>query len=153
METSRRFVRFVVPYRDEVTGCATGIFHVQTLCRRSDLSPRARQGIRQAFAWYAVELPVPPVVKRRKKALSWFRREPESPSDTEAREPLRRAFLLASALRRWGVEVETVQTDDPGQVLYEDRWQVVAVPQRHTPTGRAPYENPGFLRIERLVSS
>ena len=135
METPRLFVRFVVPVRNEYSARATGVFQVRELCRRCELTPPVDRRIRRAFGWFGDNLPVPPVVKKCDDGLCWFRREPENPRSHDAHEALRRAFLLASYLRRVGVSVETVQTDEPGEVLYRDRWQIVAVPGPSTPTG------------------
>jgi len=136
METPRLYVRFVLPFVDEETRRAVGVFQVRDVCRTRRV-PAFDRRIRNRFAWFNDELPVPPVVKERRDALSWFRREPERPHEPGAREPLRRAFVLVSYLRASGVTVETVQTRDPGVVLYEDRWQIVAVPRETTWTGRA----------------
>jgi hypothetical protein len=135
METPRRYVRFVLPFEDEDTRRAVGVFQVRQVVGTRRVVPLDRR-ICEAFSWFGDELPVPPVVKTRREALSWFRREPERPHEPEAREPLRRAFLLVSYLRASGIAVETVQTRDPGEELYRDRWQIVAVPRGTTETGR-----------------
>lgn len=135
METSRLFIRFVLPVRNEDTARATGFFQVRSLCRRWELSHPVDRRIIRAFDWFGTNLPVPPVVKQRKDGLCWFRREPTEPRSPDSHEALRRAFQLASYLRSVGMSVETVQTDDPGRVVYQDRWQVVAVPGSSTPTG------------------
>lgn len=135
METPRLFVRFVVPVLDEHSERATGIFQVRNMCRRSELTPPIDRRICRAFDWFGENLPVPPVVKERDDGLCWFRREPGDPRAPDAHEAIRRAFQLASYLRRVGMSVETLQTDRPGKVLYTDRWQIVAVPEPSTPTG------------------
>ena len=135
METSQLFVRFVVPVRHEDSTRATGIFQVRNMCRRSELTMPIDRRICRAFDWFGDNLPVPPVVKERDDGLCWFRREPEDPRAPDAHEAIRRAFQLASYLRSVGMSVETVQTDTPGEVLYSDRWQIVAVPGPSTPTG------------------
>jgi hypothetical protein len=135
METDSHFVRFVVPVEGAHTRRATGMFQVCTLYPVRALGPRVDRRVRESFDWFDEFLPVPPVVKTRREALSWFRREPAGAHEAAAREPLRRAFLLATYLRASGIGVETVQTNVPGDVLYEDRWQIVAVPRGATATG------------------
>lgn len=142
METPCRFVRFVVPVLSEDTSRATGLFQIKNLWRRRQVPEPVRHHVASAFEWYGEHLPVPPVVKKERKALCWFRREPERPWLPDAHEPLRRAFVLASYLRSHRVRVETLQTADAGELLYEDRWQIVAVPRETTRTGRveaSPY--------------
>lgn len=135
METPCRFVRFVLSVRHEDTSCATGLFQVRTLWRTRDVSPAVDRRVIAAFEWFGEHLPVPPVVKNRRDGLCWFRRDPDEPRHPESHEALRRAFRLASYLRSRGIGVETLQTSAPGRVLYEDRWQIVAVPEAATPTG------------------
>jgi hypothetical protein len=134
METPCRFVRFVLPVCDEDASCATRVFQVRTLWRTRDVSPAVDRRVRSAFAWFGDNLPVPPVVKSQRVGLCWFRREPGEPWRPDAHEPLRRAFQLASYLRSRGIRVETLQSSDAGRVLYQDRWQIVAVPCEATPS-------------------
>jgi len=39
-------------------------------------------------------------------------------------------WSLVALLREHGYHVDVLKTDDPGIVLYEDKWQVVAKPRK-----------------------
>lgn len=126
METP--YVRFVLPVRHRDSGHAVGLFQFREHTQRRELPLRVRVRIGDRFGWFAEHLAVPPVVKRETRGLSWFR--------ADAGEPLRRARLLVTWLRSQGVPLETVQSREPGRVLYRDEHQVVAVPGWDTYTGR-----------------
>lgn len=84
--------------------------------------------LRRELDWFNRWLPVPSrfgvVAKRRRwsDGLCWFR--------DDAREMLRHAYAMAALIEDCGVPVEHHWTRDPGQLLYRDRWQVVAKPER-----------------------
>jgi len=100
--------------------------------------------IRYELDWFNEWLPVPRrfgvVAKGRKwyDGICWFR--------DQAREAVGHAYVLAALLTECGVPVERTWTRDPGQILYRDRFQVVAKPERKmlriqpgpSLTGRAP---------------
>jgi len=89
-----------------------------------------RYAIWQEVDWFNQNLPVPPRARRcvrsRKRwypdGICWF--------VAEAREMIEHAFVLASLLGEVGVPVRKIWSDQPGQVLYRDPWQVVAKPRR-----------------------
>ena len=78
--------------------------------------------------WFNERLPIPRrfVVTARGRewwdGVCWFR--------DDAREMVGHAYVLAALLAECGVPVERSWTRDPGQILYRDRWQVVAKPER-----------------------
>lgn len=84
--------------------------------------------LRLELDWFNAHLPVPSrfgvTVKRRRwsDGVCWFR-------DT-ARDMLGHAYALAALLEDCGVPVQRHWSRDPGQLLYRDRWQVVAKPER-----------------------
>lgn len=80
--------------------------------------------MREALLWFNDHLQLPPPLRssQNERALSWFK-----PS---AQKPLRHMWSLVSILRAHGLHVDVLKTDDPGIILYEDGWQVVAKPGR-----------------------
>lgn len=78
--------------------------------------------------WFNDNLPVPTrfAVKAKgvwwRDGICWFR--------DDAGEVLRRAYVLASLIKENGIRIDRVTSRDPGQILYRDRWQVVAKPER-----------------------
>jgi hypothetical protein len=83
--------------------------------------------IRHELDWFNEWLPAPTrlAVKARGRHWSdgvcWFR--------AEAREMVAHAFTLAALIEECGVPIARVWTQDPGQALYRDHWQVVAKPE------------------------
>ncbi len=84
--------------------------------------------LRLEFDWFNTWLPVPRrfgVVSRSRHwydGICWFR--------DDAREMVGHGHTLAALLEACGVPVERSWTRDPGQILYRDRFQVVAKPER-----------------------
>ena len=82
--------------------------------------------LRRELDWFNDQLPVPERfdVKARGRWFSdgvcWFR--------DDAREMLAHMEALVSLVEECGVPVERNWTRDPGQLLYRDRWQIVAMP-------------------------
>jgi hypothetical protein len=65
----------------------------------------------------------------------------------DAREMIARAFALAALLRECDLPVTKLATRHPGQILYRDRWQVVAKPGEETPLGEGEDRYGRKLRI------
>jgi len=61
------------------------------------------------------------------RALCWFR--------PEAREVISRAWQMAKLVERAGIPVRVYRKLRPGTVVYEDDFQVAAVPWRSTFAG------------------
>ena len=93
-----------------------------------DASDPVKIAIRQELDWFNDNLPVPSrfAVKAKRvwhdDGVCWFR--------DDAAEALRHAFVLASLIEACGIRIDKTWTRDPGQILYRDKWQVVAKPER-----------------------
>ena len=109
-----------------------GIFQVADRLRRFSRMDSSRAAvIDRELAWFQRHLAEPRrfvatrsrgYYRREPLAVSWFR--------AEAREHLAHAEALARVLSDCGVPVQTLRTEHPGYVVYEDEHQVVAVPFR-----------------------
>jgi hypothetical protein len=126
------FVRFVIPCRQEQSHCRAGVFQAAYDLRDRGLLDddelRRFEGLRQ---WFNRRLPVPARLSRsrrphaRRNAVCWFK--------ADAAEYIGRARELAALLGRHGVPTRELRTGRPGYVVYEDEYQVAAVPFRDTP--------------------
>ena len=124
------FLRFTVPGTVTRARVAPGPFRTAyDVCYWSDRhDDPVIAAIRRELDWFGEWLPVPRrfgvVAKGRhwSDGVCWFR--------DEAREMVGHAYVLAALLAECGVPVERTWTRDPGQILYRDRWQVVAKPER-----------------------
>ena len=89
-----------------------------------------RIALKRELDWFNDTLPVPKRfdVKARGRwwsdGVCWFR--------DDAREMLAHMEALVCLVTECGVPVERNWSRNPGQLLYRDRWQVVAMPDRHS---------------------
>lgn len=117
------YLRFVIPRKDEDSRARQGILVAAHKLRdEGDLEPYEHEVLRGALAWFNEHLRIPPVLDEPEsaRAISWFK------SDADA--PIERMWQLSNVLRARGVAVELLKTEEPGTIVYEDKWQIVAKP-------------------------
>jgi hypothetical protein len=120
------FQRFVVgtdqgPARDQ-----SGVFTELRMLKESGEMPGFEQEQTEAiFAWFNEHLPVPPFESADwpRNAISWFK-----PGGGEFVSKLREAIAILDGNGRF---VRTIRTTDPGVILYEDTYQIVASSWRY----------------------
>lgn len=121
------YIRFVVHALDRDSGRRQGLF--QALGRLKDrgaLSPADEAAYEEVRLWFRAHLAVPGRFSRSRKphaaavALSWFR--------VTAHEHIERMRVMAALLERQGVLVEVIKHARPGYIVYEDEYQVAAIP-------------------------
>ncbi len=118
-------IRFATLATDTDSGHASGILvTAHTLRDEGDLTSEEHLELRAALAWFNEELFVPKLLERaeHRRAISWFK-----PAADEA---VRRMWHLKELLDRHGHHVEVLRTLEPGTVVYEDDWQVIAKPRK-----------------------
>jgi hypothetical protein len=125
------FIRFVAPFRHRDSHCLTGIFYaVFWLYDRGEMSEDEQQSCDDILNWFNRHLPFPNRFSRsgRRRAcgkgICWFR-------DSAARY-VRKVRELAAMLEQHGMLVEMLRTRKPGYIVYEDLYQIVAIPFRDT---------------------
>lgn len=123
------YLRFTAPGAVTRAHVAPGLFGpAHRLWRGRAEDTPALLALRRELDWFNDCLPVPNrfgVVARGVRwsdGICWFR--------DHAREALAHAFVLATLIEECGVPIARIWTRDPGQILYRDRWQVVAKPER-----------------------
>jgi len=129
-----RVVRYVVAERDRTSGHRRGFLRSAWYMDQDSLFSAAESARLQAiFKWFNENLPTPTRMSRnrnaghkKKHALSWFK-------DT-AHAHLKYAREVADLMRIRDVVVEMISTDRPGYVVYEDEYQLVALPFADTQT-------------------
>ena len=126
----RQYRRIQATYRGRL-GVEVGLFvAVDHLRRASHLTPAEEQLYFDIDDWFDEHLPNPPFYDDGNSigAVTWFRAAlPETMTA--------RIGQLRTILERHGVQHEQVWSDDPGQLVYEDEFQVGVIPQlRHDPT-------------------
>jgi hypothetical protein len=127
------FVRFVAHTKDEDSGRRTGIFQAASELRDSaKMTGEEWWRLQNIREWFSENLERPTrfslSAKPNKKAqaISWFKE-----SAIEHIAQIRAMILILEA---HGVMIETVRTQRPGYVVYEDEHQVAAYPFADTPT-------------------
>lgn len=80
--------------------------------------------LRTTLKWFNEQLTIPKLLKdvEHRRAISWFK--------PHAKEPIQKMWRLVELLRYHGIEIEVHKTNDPGIMIYEDDWQVIAKPRR-----------------------
>jgi hypothetical protein len=119
------FVRFTTLAIDPDSGHAGGILvAAHELRDAGDLTVDEHSDLRTVLSWFNEYLFVPATLgaKEHRRAISWFK-----PAASEA---IRRMWHLKELLDLHGVHVEVLRTSDPGTVVYEDDWQVIAKPYK-----------------------
>jgi hypothetical protein len=119
------YLRFVVAKRGGNSASRLGIIHaIDELLGEGQLEEYEQDAVTAALWWLNKYLPVPTGVRRpgTGRAISWFK--------DDAEEPIQQMWVIVAALREHGVAVEVVRTSNPGRILYQDEFQVFAVPPK-----------------------
>lgn len=118
-------VRFTTLARDADSGHTSGILvAAHTLRDEGDISVEEHAELRLVLAWFTEHLPIPHVLGdiEHRRAISWFK-----PTASQA---IHKMWQLKLVLEAHGYHVNVLHTRDPGIVVYEDDWQVVAKPRK-----------------------
>jgi hypothetical protein len=114
------FIRFVVGGDAEDHRQLTGIVTEARLLRDRGLltAPEEKQ-LQAVYDWLNSNLPCPPFSSAgwSQEAVAWFK--------DSATEPVRQFRVLAALLEHHDRRVRMLRSNNPGKVLYEDRFQVV----------------------------
>ena len=119
------YIRFTTLKVDDSSHSFQGIFQAAFALRDTgDLASYEELELNEALAWLKEHLVSPACLRKREnyRALSWF--------DPRARKPLQYIWRLVHVLKEHGHQIEVHKTNDPGIIIYEDGWQVVAKPRR-----------------------
>lgn len=124
------YIRFVLTQVDDASNRRKGLLTAShSLMDSADIDAALRDEIARVLGWFNEHLRVPSVLRQPEhfRAISWFK--------PEAKRPIQRMWDLTYLLRAHGLVVEVLQTDSPGSVIYEDKWQLVAKPPKGTKLG------------------
>lgn len=115
------------------TASKLGIF--QLALDRPDLPKYAFDELQTNMAWLRQHLKSPEILDEDEhyRAIAWFK--------PEAHEPLERIWAIKAVLEEFGYPIDLVKTTTPGQVIYEDEWQIIAKPFRKSPYVWRPTKN------------
>ena len=125
------FIRFVVAADSENPWSTTGVITATRILQDDGkLHDYQSDVVNAAFDWFDHCLPCPPFKERRETgtwsadAVAWFR--------PNAKEAISRMWDLVAVLKDHGQIVRIFRTNEPGEIVYSDTFQVVAeTPRQH----------------------
>ena len=120
-----KYVRFESQLPCEGTNSRLGIFQIAFEVRDAhETSRHDSNEITRQIEWLKMHLHSPDELDdpRNYRAICWFK-------DT-AHEPMKRIWAIKPYLEAYGYWIDVVKTWTPGQIIYEDGWQVAAKPWR-----------------------
>lgn len=125
------YVRFVVHQRNESSHRREGLFGAAADLRDGRvLSDAELAELEEVRHWFNVHLKRPSRFSRSRRsgahseAICWFK--------DSARQHIRRMRQMADILERQGIATMMLTAGRPGYIVYEDSYQVAAVPFRDT---------------------
>ena len=99
---------------------AKGVFSMcWGLIQQDVMEPEDADLFREIDGWFAENLPWPPQCKNRESVVCWFKTE----NSAEMMKMIRPALWL---LERYHHPYFLVYTNSPGEIVYEDRYPIVA---------------------------
>lgn len=119
------FLRYQSKEMNEDSNSVNGVFiEIWRLRDFNLLEKHEEQEVLPCMKWLGMHLKVPSILceEENRRALSWFK-------DT-ALEPLKRIRIIVNILREHDIPMELIKTNDPGIIIYEDGWQIVAKPYK-----------------------
>ena len=122
------FLRFVLPQINPDTGVKDGVFDAAYELRdRGQLPEHEEQELRRLLCWFGDNLNEPTrfnrttskgYYRRATKGISWFK--------PTAVEQIANMHRLIAILEENGHQVAMIKVRNPGYIVYEDEYQVVA---------------------------
>ena len=121
------YLRFVSPLRRSRRDLHMGLFQAAFRCRdRDGIRLKLRQQLNRDIEWFKRYLPEPEqrcfnywdVRGLHRDPVSWFK-----PSATQM---IERAQNLSRLVEEAGVPIQEIASDQPGEIVFEDEFQIVA---------------------------
>lgn len=119
------YIRFQGKRRNELSASKLGIFQLAFELRdEGDLTDYEESTLLANLAWLKMHLKSPKILKEDEhhRAIAWFH--------PRAQEPLKRIRAIKLVLEEHGYHIDQITTRDPGNIIYEDGFQVIAKPKR-----------------------
>jgi hypothetical protein len=123
------FLRFQGQVPNLGTASQLGIFQLAFKLRDTfDVPDYIFNELQHHINWLNVNLKAPAILDEGKnyRAICWF-----TPA---AKEPMGHIWPIKAILDDYGYSIDVVTTNDPGTVIYQDGWQVAAIPRRRRTT-------------------
>jgi len=128
---SEVYIRLVVNKNHSCSGRNMGLFMaMQELRENNELYDYEEDMVKQLHHWFDLYLEAPPVQASGSNyystpmAISWFK--------SSAKKHISKMREFGYILEAHGIYVNEVKTTRPGKILYEDKYQIAAVPFQDT---------------------
>jgi hypothetical protein len=118
-----KYVRFQSQVPNLGTNHKLGIFQIAFKVRdASETSVHDANEITRHIDWLKMHLQSPEILRNTEnyRAICWFK-------DT-AHEPMKRIWSIKPHVEAYGYWINVIKTWQPGNIIYEDGWQIVAKP-------------------------
>ena len=118
------YFRFCADYESPYTNQPYGIFiAVWHLIRDKKVSAEDESAYWNARKWFESNLPIPPYYENGNpdKAITWFK---EAAMESLIVKELALYKTIAS---KYGTHIRLISSDSPGQVIYEDEYQIATI--------------------------
>ena len=118
--TGYRYMRIQGKELAKNTMYAKGVFSMCWQLIQNDVMDEEDKGLfREIDGWFAENLPFPPPCKKQEKVVCWFKTD----NSDEMMKMIRPALWL---LERYEHPYFLVFTNSPGEIVYEDQYQVAS---------------------------
>ncbi|MGE0084514.1 MAG: hypothetical protein AB7S75_08835 [Desulfococcaceae bacterium] len=121
------YIRFAIHEKDDKSGREKGLFSAMSDLLFADCLYEYERELEQSlYSWFKKNLRVPAVLSSKSNhcknvnAISWFK--------VSAKEHIDNFMQYARILEAHDVNVVRLLTDKPGTIVYEDDYQIAAVP-------------------------
>ena len=117
------YLRFQGKQPNLGTASKLGVFQLAFELRDSrNLPSYAHIELQRNLKWLKMHLKSPNLLmdEEHYRAIAWFK--------PEAQEPLKRIWAIKAVLEEFGYHIDIIKTANPGKIIYEDGWQVIAKP-------------------------
>ncbi len=121
------YIRFITQFINEYDETETGIFQALRFIRDHHSTPDEDvHTLKELRNWFNINLEAPNRFSNASNknpaaiSLSWFK--------DSAKEHIKKVYEVREVLYKYAIVVEVVTTKNPGYIVYEDDYQVSAVP-------------------------
>lgn len=125
------YIRFIIEERDDGSNENKGLFMaMDDLREKNDLYDWESAQEKEIYQWFKKHLKVPEIQSgegnhnAKPKAISWFK--------DSAKEHIEKIRQYAQMLAAHDYPIKQLITEQPGKVLYEDEYQIAAIPFNNT---------------------
>lgn len=119
------YLRFETFRQNEESSTNSGIFQAAIALRDSGkLKPYEQELLEFQYDWLRKHLKSPECLREEHniRAICWFH--------PRAKKPIAKVRAIMEILKEYGTLIQMIKTKDPGIIIYEDGWQVVAKPRK-----------------------